>query len=439
MNGANPLPSAAQIPVKKVRWATRARRRITIISKGAGEIFAALAEPLMRYATIYLALATSIPALNWGPLYATALGVVIIAPEFVLLGALSIAEQAIKSGQTKWGRALYVVSFLLAAIMVATFVDIFIYTFPDLALKCLNFARCLIAVSFSLVLGKLDKESDEPDVMRVAPPTPDEIGQAFDRLKVDLSKQIEEGLQQIRVEVQTHHHVIEEDTTATQGHLLSVGNRTTAQIEATQERTIAAPTRGQEHVSERTAASEPPSHEPDNEPERTADKLELTLDFLRENPQRANSPEIDTLLAAHLGLKRPASARFWRLKAQELLTAAEQEETSANEQGAYSRLLTYVQRHPPATQKAIAAHLSMSERTVRRHLAAMRKSGQLPVAWTAESGQDTDEKAAIDAAMSSLEKRPDAMRTEVMSSSENDLAEDNQTPDNGLPLLRVVK
>jgi hypothetical protein len=439
MSGANPLPSAAQIPVKKVRWATRARRRITIISKGAGEIFAALAEPLMRYATIYLALATSIPALNWGPLYATALGIVIIAPEFVLLGALSIAEQAIKSGQTKWGRALYVVSFLLAGIMVATFVDIFIYTFPDLALKALNFARCLIAVSFSLVLGKLDKESDEPDVVRAVQPTPDEINRALDQLKTDLSKQIEDGLQHIRIEVRTHHHVVEEDTTAKQGRLLSAGNRTVDQIEAVNERTVTAPTRGQEHVSERTAASEPPSHEPDNEPERTADKLELTLDFLRENPHHANSSEIDSLLAAHLGLKRPASARFWRLKAQEMLTAAAQEETSANEQGAYSRLFTYVQHHPPTTQKAIAAQLGMSERTVRRHLTAMRKSGQLPATWTAESGQDTDEKAVIDAAMSTQEKRLDAMRTEAVSSPENDLAEDNRTPDNELPLLRVVK
>ena len=44
------------------------------------------------------------------------------------------------------------------------------------------------------------------------------------------------------------------------------------------------------------------------------DKLAMTLDAL------ANNPDItDEMLAETLGLTRPASARFWRLKAQEMI------------------------------------------------------------------------------------------------------------------------
>jgi hypothetical protein len=59
------------------------------------------------------------------------------------------------------------------------------------------------------------------------------------------------------------------------------------------------------------------------------DKLELTLQFLNEHPEYTNHApggldDIDSKLANHLGLKRPASARFWRLKALEMLDASKQ-------------------------------------------------------------------------------------------------------------------
>jgi hypothetical protein len=48
------------------------------------------------------------------------------------------------------------------------------------------------------------------------------------------------------------------------------------------------------------------------------DKLAMALDAL------ANNPDItDEMLAETLGLIRPASARFWRLKAQEMLVDRE--------------------------------------------------------------------------------------------------------------------
>lgn len=52
------------------------------------------------------------------------------------------------------------------------------------------------------------------------------------------------------------------------------------------------------------------------------DKLQMTIEALRSKPDMT-----DEALAEFLALKRPASARFWRLKAIEILKAAEREQT----------------------------------------------------------------------------------------------------------------
>ena len=56
--------------------------------------------------------------------------------------------------------------------------------------------------------------------------------------------------------------------------------------------------------------------------ESSSDKLQMALEALKSDPKMT-----DETLAAHLSLKRPASARFWRLKAVELLNTAEKEES----------------------------------------------------------------------------------------------------------------
>ncbi len=53
------------------------------------------------------------------------------------------------------------------------------------------------------------------------------------------------------------------------------------------------------------------------------DKLQMTIEMLRSNPNMT-----DEALAEYLSLKRPASARFWRLKAIEILNAPDKEQTS---------------------------------------------------------------------------------------------------------------
>src|SRR5437667_8568632 len=144
-------------------WASGIGQDITTAFKGVGEVLARLAEPLMRYATVYLALATALPIIHYEPVYNACIGIVVSTPEFVLIGALAIAENAVKSDNKRWGKALFWVCGLLAAIMIATFIDIFIWSFPDIALRILNFSRCLTAVGFSIVLSKLaEVQKDEP-------------------------------------------------------------------------------------------------------------------------------------------------------------------------------------------------------------------------------------------------------------------------------------
>jgi hypothetical protein len=434
---APPAPPGRHVP-----FALQARKKITAFSKGLSIVLAAAAEPLMRYTTIYLALATALPVIKVTWLYGACQGMVIATPEFVIIGAFTIAEGAIKAGQKVWGVILLMICIALAAIMVATFVDIFIVSFNDLAIKLLNFSRCLAAVGFTVALGKLDKDEEEdagPAQLQPAHPQlvqREELKAAVEHIKEELAQQVTEGLQNIRADVRSHVHVTEDMATGQMPQSLAGPGENTADRSARFERPL-----GERTLETGADTQEDRTLVPAEKKETLGpDKLELTLQFLREHPERATEEDIDAQLALLLGLKRPASARFWRLKAQELLTtAAAQEETSTNEQGAYSRLLTYVQHHQPTTQKAIAVHLSISERTVRRHLAAMRKSGQLPGAWIAESGQDTEEKAATDAAMSSHEKRSDAERIDAVSSLRNDRGEEDRTPDNNLPLLRVVK
>ena len=157
---------------RKAPFALRARRRITGFSKGLSIVLAAGAEPLMRYTTIYLALATALPFIKLPWLYAACQGIVIATPEFVIIGAFNIAEDAIKTGQKVWGIILMIICIAMAGIMIATFVDIFIVQFSDLAINILNFARCLVAVGFTVVLGKLDKDDEEEQGQSAQSPAP---------------------------------------------------------------------------------------------------------------------------------------------------------------------------------------------------------------------------------------------------------------------------
>jgi hypothetical protein len=66
------------------------------------------------------------------------------------------------------------------------------------------------------------------------------------------------------------------------------------------------------------------------------DKLQMTIEALRANPNMT-----DDTLASYLSLKRPASARFWRLKAIEILNAPGRERTGKTSAAAKGSTLTF--------------------------------------------------------------------------------------------------
>jgi hypothetical protein len=62
--------------------------------------------------------------------------------------------------------------------------------------------------------------------------------------------------------------------------------------------------------------------------ESSPDKLQMTIEVLKKQPNMT-----DEALAEFLSLKRPASARFWRLKATEILNAQDKDHTGSQTNG----------------------------------------------------------------------------------------------------------
>ncbi|HEV2661790.1 MAG TPA: hypothetical protein VGU68_14370, partial [Ktedonobacteraceae bacterium] len=65
------------------------------------------------------------------------------------------------------------------------------------------------------------------------------------------------------------------------------------------------------------------------------DKLQMTIEALKARPDMT-----DEALAEFLSLKRPASARFWRLKAIEILNAPDKETSEVAPRGSWTGSLT---------------------------------------------------------------------------------------------------
>ncbi|QBD79360.1 hypothetical protein EPA93_26580 [Ktedonosporobacter rubrisoli] len=96
--------------------------------------------------------------------------------------------------------------------------------------------------------------------------------------------------------------------------------------------------------SKTPAASAPPEGNPD--------KLQMTIEALKTQPDMT-----DEALAHFLSLKRPASARFWRLKAIEILNAPDKETTESSQN--YNQAWEQGELWP--TEAAASASLTFTE------------------------------------------------------------------------------
>lgn len=318
-------------------------------------------------------------------------------------------------------------------------------TFVEMGLIQLNwFPEYLPIFSFFLMVGRgiasvlvlnfsgIDQHA--PVVEKPAAPQPaqppvqpgEDVAAAVAKMQETLAKQIEAGLQQIKADVlsQSTVQVTEMNNTTGHGLFLTAGSENAAadmsyqpkeQVansslsgakyedihEDTEKReadtAAAIESSGADIKEERTPASDP---------DRTEDKFNLALQFIRDHLAHVDEEEFDAQLAVHLNLKRPASARFWKLKVIEQLRETgeypvKQTSSDASEQSTYERLLTYAHANQQRTQRELASILNVSERTIRRNLATMRKSGQLPANWIVEPDtkaatgqQDTGQQAS---------------------------------------------
>ena len=118
----------------------------------------------------------------------------------------------------------------------------------------------------------------------------------------------------------------EESTTTTAAKSTGVDRPITGQIVAIEPDTL-------NSASEHSMNSTMTNIAGDDNP---PDKLQMTIEALRANPDIT-----DDALASYLTLKRPASARFWRLKAIEILNAPGREHTGKTSAAVKGSTLTF--------------------------------------------------------------------------------------------------
>ena len=91
------------------------------------------------------------------------------------------------------------------------------------------------------------------------------------------------------------------------------------------------------------------------------DKLQMTIEVLRSNPNMT-----DEALAEYLSLKRPASARFWRLKAIEILNTPDKQQAGNIERRSASQDKSGIYSAPAAVRNGLSAPAGMANGTMDR-------------------------------------------------------------------------
>jgi hypothetical protein len=349
------------------------------------------------------------------------------AIEGSMLGCIALSRQARKDGNKKQAYTMTGLGWVFAGLTVIT-VGFRVFHASADAGEVLLWIRCAAGIVFCYLCHMNDDEGEAEEITPQQHRTQleeltasftqqvqtlkDEIGHEREQMKATVQQiidQQENRLQRMVENVLSNVRITEVNQTGQNGLFLPAGGEQPApamsysselqrpnsslstadyeDIENKEEDTKAATgQRDEDTKDERTPASDP---------DRTEDKLNLALHYIREHLAHVDDEDFDTQLAPVLGLKRSASARFWKLKVIELLKASgeypvKQANSQESEQSTYERLLAYAHANPQVTQKELASILNVSERTIRRNLAAMRKSGQLPANWTS----DEDTKAA---------------------------------------------
>jgi hypothetical protein len=360
------------------------------------------------------------------------------AIEGSMLGCIALSRQARKDGNKKQAYTMTGLGWVFAGLTVIT-VGFRVFHASADAGEVLLWIRCAAGIVFCYLCHMNDDEGEAEEITPQQHRTQleeltasftqqvqtlkDEIGHEREQMKATVQQimdQQENRLQRMVENVLSNVRITEVNQTGHNGLFLTAGSTQTTpamsydvqsqqpnlslsggeyeDIENREPDTKAATgQRDEDTKDERTPASDP---------DRSEDKLNLALHYIRERLAQLHEEDFDAQLAAHLGLKRPASARFWKLKVIEQLRETgeypvKQTSSDASEQSTYERLLTYAHANQQRTQRELASILNVSERTIRRNLATMRKSGQLPANWIVEPDtkaatgqQDTGQQAS---------------------------------------------
>lgn len=131
------------------------------------KLLAILSEPFMLIATIYIVIESGIPAFASPVAHFLSIAVMISAPEIILPGAFVKARDAARDGE-KMARVLYTVCWLFVLLTALTVINLTVWRFSGTPLNCLNCARCLVAVGYSILMRVMSH--GQVQVLRVAVP-----------------------------------------------------------------------------------------------------------------------------------------------------------------------------------------------------------------------------------------------------------------------------
>jgi hypothetical protein len=298
-----------------------------------------LAEPLMSISAIYIIIEAGIPGASIPIVHNLAVGVMIAAPEIILPGAFILAGQA-SAQQDKKAIILHAVCWLFVVLTAITLMDLFIWHWQGVPLQLLMWGRCVVGIGYSILLRVLThKDEDEEDEEQQSPPTP----------IIDY--------QELARNIAPH-----------------LPPPSAPTLDYQQIACILAPMLAkmvQEQVTT-TATHEIADSKQDSKTVRQDESI-ICQDADNVSGKQKSQEDVT---ASDSGQKGPRTA------------------DTQSGQDTFNRLQIYIEQHSPTTQKEVAATLGISERTVRRHLTAMKKSGQLPASWRdADGGQDNDDDA----------------------------------------------
>lgn len=113
-------------------------------------VLSRLAEPLTSLSALYIIIETGVKSLHAAAVENFALACLLGAPEIIAPGAFILASQAAAQGRRNAARVIYTCAALFIAMTGVTLADLFLWKLDGQPLAMLMFARCGVAIGYSI-------------------------------------------------------------------------------------------------------------------------------------------------------------------------------------------------------------------------------------------------------------------------------------------------